>query len=98
VWVKDVEDRATLAEREAQERVLRVEAESTVAVAFALEETDGLVRKIALLEGVPTEVRRAHKVAEETSHGLSDTTADAKQWQEDFERGRREQMEELTLL
>jgi hypothetical protein len=98
VWVKDVEDQATLAEREAQERVLRVEAESTMAVASAHEETDGPVWKIALLEGVPTEVRRAHKVAEETSHGLSDTAADAKRWQEDFERGRREQMEELTLL
>jgi hypothetical protein len=51
VWVKEVEDRAALAER-----VLRVEAESTVAVASAHEEIDGLVRKITLLEGVPAEV------------------------------------------
>jgi hypothetical protein len=38
-WVKDAEDRAALMEREAQERVLRVVAESTMALASACEET-----------------------------------------------------------
>jgi CYTH domain-containing protein len=37
--VKDVEDRAALMEREAQESVLRVEAESTATLASAREET-----------------------------------------------------------
>jgi hypothetical protein len=56
--VNDVEDQATLAEREAQERVSRVEAESTVVLASAHEETEGLVRKIALLESELAEARQ----------------------------------------
>jgi hypothetical protein len=49
--VKDVEDRATLAEREALEMVLRVEAKNAVVLASAHEDAKGLVRKIALLKG-----------------------------------------------
>jgi hypothetical protein len=49
--VKDVEDRATLAERVALERVLRVETENAAALASASEDAKGFVRKIALLEG-----------------------------------------------
>jgi hypothetical protein len=48
--VKDVEDRAALAEREALERVLRVEVEHATALASAHEDADGLVRKITLHE------------------------------------------------
>jgi hypothetical protein len=48
---KDAEDRATLAEREAWERVWRVEAENAVVLAFACEDAKGIVWKIALLEG-----------------------------------------------
>jgi hypothetical protein len=51
ISVRDVEDRATLAEREAQERVSRVEAENVVALASTCEDTEGLVRKVTLLEG-----------------------------------------------
>jgi hypothetical protein len=39
IQIKDVEDRATLAKREARERVLRVEAENVVALASAHEDT-----------------------------------------------------------
>jgi hypothetical protein len=46
-----VEDRATLLEREALERVSIVEVENTVASASAHENVEGLVWKIALLEG-----------------------------------------------
>jgi hypothetical protein len=42
-WVNDVEDRATIAEREAWERVLRVEVESTPMLASTHEEVEGLV-------------------------------------------------------
>jgi hypothetical protein len=75
-----------------------VEAESTAALASAREEIYGLVRKIALLEGELAEVCRAHEVSEETARGLSNTVANAERWQEESERGRREQLEELTLL
>jgi hypothetical protein len=47
----DAEDRATLVEREALERVLRLEAESTAVLASAHEEAEGFTQKIALLEG-----------------------------------------------
>jgi hypothetical protein len=43
-------------------------------------------------------VCRAHEVSEETARGLSNTVANAERWQEESERGRREQLEELTLL
>jgi hypothetical protein len=49
--VKDAEDWATLAEREALERVSRVEAANTMALASASEDAKGFVRKISLLEG-----------------------------------------------
>jgi hypothetical protein len=57
--VKDVEDRTALAEREAQERVSRVAAESTAALASGHEDVEGLAQKIALPEGELAEVRRA---------------------------------------
>jgi hypothetical protein len=79
-WVKDEENRATLAEREAREMVSRVEVESAMALNSAREETDSLVRKITLLKGELVEVHQACEVVEE------------------FERGHREQLEELTLL
>jgi hypothetical protein len=57
--VKDVEDRATLAERETQEKVSRVEAENVVALPLAHEDAEGLARKIALLEVELAEEHRA---------------------------------------
>jgi hypothetical protein len=49
--VKDTEDWATLAEREALERVSSVETEITTALASTCEDAEGFIRKIALLEG-----------------------------------------------
>jgi hypothetical protein len=43
ILIKDVEDRVSLAEREAWERVLRVEAESIMMLAFAHNKVEGLV-------------------------------------------------------
>jgi hypothetical protein len=97
-WVKEAEDRATMMEGKAQERLLRVEKKSTMARAYAREEIESLVRKVALLEGELAEVHRAHEVAEETACGLSDAAADPERWQEESKRGRQEQLEELTLL
>jgi hypothetical protein len=48
--------RAALVEREAQERVLRVEVESTMVLASAREEVEGLVPKIAYLKSELAEV------------------------------------------
>jgi hypothetical protein len=43
ILIKDAEDRATLAEREARERVSRVEAENAVTLTSSHEEVEGLV-------------------------------------------------------
>jgi hypothetical protein len=50
IHAKDVDDRATLAEREAWERVLRVKVKNAMVLASAHEGAEGLVQKIALLE------------------------------------------------
>jgi hypothetical protein len=85
-------------EREAREKVSRVEAKSTTTLASARKEIESLVRKITLLEGEHAEVRWAHEVAEETTCGQSNAAADAKRRWEESERGCQEQLEELTLL
>jgi hypothetical protein len=46
-----VEDRAALVVREAQVRVLRVEAKNAVALVYARENVEGLVWMVALLDG-----------------------------------------------
>jgi hypothetical protein len=48
--VKDAEDWATLVEREALERVSRVEAENAVVLGSVYEDVEGFVQKIALLQ------------------------------------------------
>jgi hypothetical protein len=75
--VKDTEDRAALVEREAWERVSRVEAESAVALVSTREEVEGLVQKVTLLEGEHAKALRAREVAEENSCDLSDAVANA---------------------
>jgi hypothetical protein len=55
--VRDVEYRTALPEREARERLSRVEAMSDVALASAHEEAEGLARRITLLV---CEVAEAH--------------------------------------
>jgi hypothetical protein len=51
VLIKDAEDQATLVEREVWERVSRVEAENATVLAYAREDVENLVWKIALLKG-----------------------------------------------
>jgi hypothetical protein len=61
---KDAEDWATLVEREAPERMLRAEVENTVVLASTREDTEGFIRKIALLEGELAAEHQASKVSE----------------------------------
>jgi hypothetical protein len=97
IRVKDAEGWATLAKREARERVSRVEADNAVSF-YAHEDPEGLVRKIAHLEGELVEACQARDVAEENSRGLFDMAANARHRYEVSERERREHYEELTLL
>jgi hypothetical protein len=83
---RDVKDRGALAEREAWERVLKVEAESATTLASAREEAEGHVRRIALLKGDLVEAHHAWNMAEENSWGLSVTVIDAERRREEFER------------
>jgi hypothetical protein len=76
VRIKDVEDRDALVEREAQDRVSRVNVENTTALASVHEDTEGLVRKVSLLEGELSEACLSRELVEENSHSLSDATAD----------------------
>jgi hypothetical protein len=98
VCVKDAEDWASLAEREVRERVSRVEMENITTLASAREDEEGLIRKIALLEGELAEARRAREVAEEKSRVLSNAAVDAERRWEVSEKGRWEHFEELILL
>jgi hypothetical protein len=96
--VANAVDRAALAEREAWEMVSRVEAENTAVLASAHEDAEGLVLKIALLEGELAKERWARELVEKNSHGLSDVAVDAERRWEVSERERQVQFEELTLL
>jgi hypothetical protein len=62
--VKDMEDWATLAKREALERVSRADAENAIALASAREDVEGFARKIALLEDELIAERQALEVFE----------------------------------
>jgi hypothetical protein len=59
-----VEDQATLAEREALERMSRAEAENVTALASAHGDAEGLVRKIVVLEGELVTERQTWEVSE----------------------------------
>jgi hypothetical protein len=59
-----VKDLATLAEREALERVSRAEAENAVALASTCDDAEGLVWKISLLEDELTAEHRALEVSQ----------------------------------
>jgi hypothetical protein len=62
--VKDVEDRASLAQREALEWVSRLEAESATMFACAYEDAEGLSQKVTLLEGELAVEHQAWKMSE----------------------------------
>jgi hypothetical protein len=51
VDIRDAEDQSTLSEREAREMGSRVEAENAAMLAYAHEDTEGLVQKVTLPEG-----------------------------------------------
>jgi hypothetical protein len=74
VW--EVEARATLVEREAWERVSRVEVESDVVLASAHGEVEDLARRISLLEGELAKACQAWDITKENSRGLSNMVAD----------------------
>jgi hypothetical protein len=93
-----VDDRAALVEREARERVLRVETKNTVVLAYAREETNGLIWKVTLLEGELAEARWAREVAKENFRDLSNVATDGAWRLVVTEWEHREQFEELTLL
>jgi hypothetical protein len=96
--IRDAEDRAALAEREARERVSRVEAESATTLASSRGEVEDLAWWIALFEGGLAEVRNSRDMTEEKSWGLTDTVTDAEWRLEESKRECREQVKELTLL
>jgi hypothetical protein len=77
-----VKDWATLVEREAQERVSRVEAENATTLAFGHEDAKGLVQNFALLEGELTEACLARELAQEDSCSLSTVVGAAEHWWE----------------
>jgi hypothetical protein len=62
--IKDAEDRAALAMRDALERVSRVEAENSAVLTSVREDAKGLARKIALLEDELTREHRARETSE----------------------------------
>jgi hypothetical protein len=95
--VRDAEDWASLSKREARERVLRVEAESTTALASAHGEVEDLAQRVALLEGELAEARQSQDTTKEKSQGLTNVVADAEWWLEESKRECRGQVEELTL-
>jgi hypothetical protein len=96
--VRDVEDHAALAEREAQERVSTVEEESTAALASAHGEAEDLAQRVALLEGELAVVCQSRDMTKEKSRGWTDAVADIEQQLEESKKECQEQVEELTLL
>jgi chromosome segregation ATPase len=92
------EDQATLAEREARERVSRMEAKSAATLASARREAEGFTHRITPLEGELAEVRQARDTTEANSQGLFNMAADTEQRWEESERECQEWVQELILL
>jgi hypothetical protein len=67
--VKDVENRATLEEREALERVSRAKVENAMALASTREDVEGFVQKITLLEDDLVAERQAREVSKREHRG-----------------------------
>jgi hypothetical protein len=61
--VKDAEDWATLAEREALEKVSRAKAKTAAMLASVREDAESFVRKITLLQGEIAAERQARLVS-----------------------------------
>jgi hypothetical protein len=84
--VRHEEDWATPAEREARQRVSRVEAESVVALTSSHGVTGHLAGRVSLLKGELVEVCQSRDVTEEKSWGLTEAMADTERWLEDSKR------------
>jgi hypothetical protein len=74
------------------------EVEDATTLASACEDVEGLVQKVALLEGELTKARQALEVVEEKFCSLSDTSADGVRSLVAFEMEHQEHFEELSLL
>jgi hypothetical protein len=64
LYERDVENQAALAEREALDKVSRVEVENATLLASAHEDAEGLARKFALFEDNLAAEHRAREVSE----------------------------------
>jgi hypothetical protein len=72
--------------------------ENVTVQAFVPEDAEGLVRKVALLEGELAEVHQAWEVTEKKFCSLSDMLADGTRRRVVFKMEHWEQFEELSLL
>jgi hypothetical protein len=74
------------------------EVENVTVQASVREDTEGLICKVALLEGELAEERQAQEMVEEKFHSLSDALADGVWRLVVSEMEHREEFEELSLL
>jgi hypothetical protein len=74
------------------------DVENVMLLSSALEDAEGLIRKVALLEGELVEACQAQEVVEEKLCSLSDASANGARWIVASEVEHREQFEELSLL
>jgi hypothetical protein len=73
------------------------EVEDAMVLASVLEDADGLVRKVTILEGELVEAHQAREMAEEKFHILSDTSANGARWLVVSKMDHQKQFEELCL-
>jgi hypothetical protein len=73
------------------------DTENVAVLASILEDIEGLVRKVVLLQGELVEAQRAQGVLEEKVHSLSGSSAERVQQLVVFEMEGQEQFEELSL-
>jgi hypothetical protein len=74
------------------------EVENVAIQVSVQEDVEGLIRKVALLEGALAKLHQAREVAEEKFRSLSDVSVDGVRWLVVSEMEHREQFEELFLL
>jgi hypothetical protein len=74
--INEAEAWATLTEREAQEKVLKTEAESAASLAYVNTKAIEFARMVALLEGELDDACRARDTTEVNFQGLSDKSTD----------------------
>jgi hypothetical protein len=72
--------------------------EDAIALASAIEDAEGLVQKVTILEGELVEACQAREMAEEKFHILSDASANGARWLVVSKMDQQQQFEELPLL